>query len=141
MKTSTCPPQAPCWVLLDAEGQVLGRLAVQIVRLLRGKHRAAFSPHQVHGDHVVVINADKLKMQASKFRRKTYYKHSGYLGHIRAIPLKKIFEERPAELIEQSVSGMLPRNRLRPVALKRLHVFAGSEHAFAAQKPKPLSLR
>jgi large subunit ribosomal protein L13 len=141
MKTSTLKPQAPRWILLDAEGQVLGRLAVKIAHLLRGKHRAAYSPHQIHGDHVVVINARKLKMMPSKFRRKTYFKHSGYLGHMKVIPLQTMFQERPAELIEQSVRGMLPVNRLRPIALKHLHVFADAEHTFAAQKPSPLPLR
>lgn len=137
MKTSTLKPSAPRWILMDAEGQVLGRLAVKVANLLRGKHRAAYSPHQIHGDHVVVINAGKLKMMPAKFRRKTYFKHSGYLGHLKAIPLQTMFVERPADLVEQAVTGMLPRNRLRPLAIRRLHIFAGAEHTFAAQKPAP----
>jgi large subunit ribosomal protein L13 len=126
---------------VDAEGQVLGRLASRLAILLRGKHRAEYSPHQLCGDYVIVINAGKLKMTPAKFRRKTYFKHTGYLGHLRAIPLEKMFEERPVELIERTVRGMLPANRLRPRALKRLHVFADASHHYEAQKPIPIPLR
>jgi len=141
MKTSTPKPSAPHWLLIDAEGQVLGRLAVRVANLLRGKHRPAYSPHLIYGDHVVIINASKLKMTPAKFRRKTFFKHSGYLGHLKAIPLQKMFEERPTDLIEQAVRGMLPGNRLRPLAISRLHIFANAEHTFAAQKPVSTPLR
>lgn len=141
MKTSTVKPQAPRWLLVDAEGQVLGRLAARVALLLRGKHKPTFSPHQACGDHVVIINAEKLSFMPAKFRRKTYHTHSGYLGHLRAIPLRKMFEEQPAKLVEKSIRTMLPNNRLRPVILKRLHVFAGAKHTFEAQKPAPTSLR
>jgi len=140
MKTSTIPPSAPRWVLIDAEGKNLGRIAARVSMILRGKHRASFSPHQISGDHVVVINAGKLTFTASKFRRKTYYKHSGYLGHLKATPLAKMLAEKPAKVIEKAVYGMLPINRLRAKAMLRLHVFAGSEHTHTAQKPVPLPL-
>lgn len=141
MKTSMPKPQAPRWFLVDAEGQVLGRLAARVALILRGKHKPAFSPHQVFGDHVIIVNAEKLSFTPAKFRRKTYYAHSGYLGHLRATPLKKMFEEKPAELIERSIRNMLPQNRLRPISLKRLHVFTGATHTFEAQKPVKTSLR
>ncbi len=141
MKTSTLKPQAPRWLLVDAEGQVLGRMSSRVALLLRGKNKVSFSPHQVCGDHIVIINAEKLTFTPAKFRRKTYYSHSGYLGHLRAIPLKKMFEEAPAKLIERSIRTMLPNNRLRPKILKRLHVFAGATHPFEAQKPVSTSLR
>lgn len=141
MKTSTPKPEAPHWLLVDAEGQVLGRLAARVSLLLRGKHKPAFSPHQCFGDHVVIINAEKLSFTPAKFRRKTYYSHSGYLGHLKATPLKKMFEDSPAELITRSIRNMLPSNRLRPISLKRLHVFKGATHTFEAQKPVPTSLR
>lgn len=140
MKTSTIPPSAPRWVLLDAEGKNLGRLAARVSMILRGKNRADFSPHQINGDHVVVINAGKLSFPASKFRRKTYFKHSGYLGHLKAIPLEKMLAEKPTKVIEKAVYGMLPANRLRAKAMQRLHVFPATEHTHTAQKPIPLSL-
>ncbi len=140
MKTSTPKPQAPKWLLIDAEGQVLGRLASRVALLLRGKHKPAYSPHQACGDHVIIINAEKLSFTPAKFRRKTYYAHSGYLGHLKATPLQKMFEEAPAELITHSIRNMLPQNRLRPVSLKRLHVFTGATHTFEAQKPVAVDL-
>jgi len=141
MKTSTPKPQAPKWLLIDADGMVLGRLAARVSLLLQGKNKPAFSPHQAFGDHVVIINAEKLSFTPAKFRRKTYYTHSGYLGHLRAIPLQRMFEKNPTELIKGSIRNMLPHNRLRPIALKRLHVFKGATHTFEAQKPAPLQLR
>lgn len=140
MKTSTPPVPAGQWFILDAEGKNLGRMATRIANVLRGKHRATFTPHRTGADHIVVINAGKLTFTASKFRRKTYFRHSGYLGHLKATPLAKMLAERPAKVIEKAVYGMLPINRLRAPAMKRLHVFAGGEHTHTAQKPVPLSL-
>ncbi|MEI8229820.1 MAG: 50S ribosomal protein L13 [Candidatus Peregrinibacteria bacterium] len=140
MKTTHVKPQAPHWILIDADGKVLGRIATKIVMILRGKNRADWSPHMISGDHVVIINAAKLKMTEAKYWRKTYFKHSGYLGHMKATPLKQMMERRPVEVIEKAIYGMLPDNRLRAQALKRLHVFAGTEHDHTAQKPVPLSL-
>ena len=140
MKTSTIPPSAPRWLLIDADGKNLGRIAARVSMILRGKHRASFSPHQISGDHVVIINASKLSFTASKFRRKTYYKHSGYLGHLKATPLEKRLADQPAKVMEKAVYGMLPINRLRAKAMQRLHVFAAAEHTHTAQKPVPLPL-
>jgi large subunit ribosomal protein L13 len=140
MRTSMPKAPAPQWFLLDAEGQTAGRVAARVAVVLRGKHQPQFSPHRVGGDHVVVINAGKLKMLPAKFRRKTYFKHTGYLGHLRATPLREMFEERPTEVIRKAIFGMLPDNRLRAKALKHLHIFAGSEHEHAAQKPVPFPL-
>ncbi len=140
MKTSTPPAPAPKWMLIDAEGTNLGRVAVKTVIILRGTHRASYTPHQLCGDHVIIINAGKLVFAASKFNRKTYHKHSGYLGHMKAIPMKRMVEEQPAEVVRKAVYGMLPTNRLRAQALKRLHVYADAAHEHAAQKPVPLSL-
>ena len=140
MRTSTPKPSAPQWVLIDAEGKLLGRVAPKASMVLRGKHRADYSPHQISGDHVIIINAGKLKMNQAKFLRKTYFKHSGYLGHLRATPLGVMMEKRPTEVIEKAIFGMLPDNRLRAKALKRLHVYASAEHDHTAQQPKSLSL-
>lgn len=139
MKTSTVKPEAPKWILLDADGQNLGRLATKAASFLRGKHRPSFSPHQLCGDHVVIINASKLKFHPVKLRRKTYSKHTGYIGHLRTTSLDKMMQDRPTEVIERAVKGMLPSNRLRVSMLKRLHVFAEAEHKYDAQKPIPLS--
>ncbi len=140
MKTSTIPPSAPRWLLIDADGKNLGRIAARVSMILRGKHRATFSPHQISGDHVVIINAGKIAFPASKLRRKTYYRHSGYLGHLKATPLEKMLADKPAKVMEKAVYGMLPINRLRAKAMQRLHVFAAAEHTHTAQKPVPLPL-
>ncbi|HAI98972.1 TPA: 50S ribosomal protein L13 [Candidatus Peribacteria bacterium] len=140
MKTSVIPPSAPKWHLIDADGKSLGRLAVKVSTVLRGKHRASYSPHQLCGDHVIVINAAKLGIHPTKLYRKTYVKHTGYLGHIHTSSLKQMMERDPVNVIERAVKGMLPVNRLRPQMLKRLHVFADALHGHEAQKPAPLSL-
>ena len=139
MKTSTIPPSAPAWVLIDAENQNIGRLSTQIATILRGKNKVEFSPHQMHGDHVVVINAEKLAVNEVKKRRKTYFWHTGTLGNLKSESLGHRMERNPVAVIEGAVKGMLPKNRLRKQMLKRLHVFAGSEHDHEAQKPEPLT--
>ena len=136
MKTTIVKPSAPRWLLIDAEGQNLGRLAAEVAALLSGKHRPAFSPHQVHGDQVIVVNAAQLKFHPVKFRRKVYRKHTGYIGHLKTKSLGAMMEERPEEVIERAVKGMMPHNRLRKEMLKRLHVSAGLEHDHAAQQPE-----
>jgi large subunit ribosomal protein L13 len=141
MKTSTLPPPAPQWHLVDAAGKSAGRLAARIAHILRGKHRPSFSPHQLLADHVIVINTAKLSYPAGKARRRVYRTHTGYIGHLREIALPHVLRERPGKIIEHAVKGMLPRNRLRALMLKRLHVFPGSEHPYGAQKAVPLSLR
>ncbi len=140
MKTSTVKPSAPQWVLVDASGQTLGRIATQIAHMLRGKHRPSFSPHQLCGDCVVVINAAELSFEPRKLSQKTYVKHSGYLGHLKSTSLATMMEKKPEEVIRLAVKGMLPANRLRPSMLKRLHIFKGSEHTHTAQQPTPLTV-
>ncbi|MFA7682380.1 MAG: 50S ribosomal protein L13 [Candidatus Peribacteraceae bacterium] len=139
MKTSTIPPAAPEWHIVDAEGQSPGRLSADIATVLRGKHRPSFSPHQMCGDHVIVINAEKIKLQSTQLYRKVYYKHTGYLGHLKTTTLGKMMEKNPCSVLERAVKGMLPKNRLRIEMLKRLHVVPGAEHPHEAQKPTPLS--
>lgn len=140
MKTSTIPVQAPKWVIIDADGQSLGRVAAKVAHLLRGKHRPSFSPHQLCGDHVVVVNISKLGFHPTKLDRKTYTKHTGYIGHLRTTSLRKMMEDRPTEVMVKAVKGMLPSNRLATQMLKRLHVFAEAEHDHEAQQPEPLSI-
>ncbi len=140
MRTSSPKPAEPKWILIDAEGQNLGRLAVKVAMILRGKNRASFSPHQLCGDQVVVINAAKLHFDSSKHRRKIYVKHTGYLGHIKTWSLQEMIDKKPTDMIEIAVKGMLPKNRLARQMLKRLHVFAGAEHSHEAQQPTVLSL-
>lgn len=135
MKTTTVPAPAPKWVLLDAEGQNLGRLASKAAMILRGKHRVTFSPHQLCGDHIVIINAAKLHFPPKKLTRQKYVKHTGYLGHIRTRTLGQMMEDKPTRVLELAIKGMLSNTRLRPGMLKRLHVFADAEHTFAPQKP------
>lgn len=139
MKTTTVKEPASKWVIIDAEGQNLGRLAARVAFMLRGKHRASFSAHKVTGDNVIVINASKLKFHPTKLTRKQYVSHSGYLGHIRTTSLERMMEKKPESVIERAVKGMLPANRLRPTLLKRLHVYADAEHKHEAQKPEVLS--
>lgn len=139
MKTSTVKPAAPQWILVDAEEQTLGRIATKIATMLRGKNKATFSPHQICGDCVVVINAEKLSFTARKMAQKQYRRHSGYIGHLKTTNLGTMMEKKPEEVIKLAVKGMLPANRLRPELLKRLHIYKGSEHPHTAQKPVPLS--
>lgn len=140
MKTSTVPTPAPAWILVDAEGKSPGRIAARIAHVLRGKHRPSFSPHQLCGDHVVVINAGKLAITQAKLMQKTYKKHSKYMGHVRTKSLASLMEKSPETVVHITVEGMLPPNRLRPQMLKRLHVFAGAEHTYGAQQPVPLTI-
>jgi large subunit ribosomal protein L13 len=140
MKTSTLPPSAPAWHLIDAEGQSLGKIAVKAAMVLRGKHKVTFSPHQNCGDHVVIINAGKIALPPKKGMRKMYHRHTGYPGNMKHASLTDMLEKKPTFPIENAVKGMLDDNRLRRQILKRLHVFAESEHPYAAQKPAPLPL-
>lgn len=139
MKTST-PKQAPLWVLIDARGQSLGRVAAKVAMVLRGKHRPTFSPQSLCGDQVIIINVADISIPPGKFRRKEYVRHTGYPGNLRHISLYAAFTKSPAWVMEHAVKGMLPANRLRPSLLRRLHVFHGSDHPHAAQKPTLLPL-
>lgn len=140
MKTTTVPAPAPSWHLVDASGQTIGFVASKVAHVLRGKHRPTFSPHQLCGDHVVIINAAKLSVTPEKARRKSYFHHTGRLGSGSVTTLATMMEKSPEKVIEMAVYGMLPKNRLRPQMLKRMHVNTGAEHTYAAQKPSPLDL-
>ena len=129
------------WYIVDAEGQTLGRLATQIADRLRGKGKAAFTPHVDTGDFVVVVNAEKIHVTGKKLEDKKYYKHSGYPGGLRTRSLKEQLDRRPTEVLRAAVKGMLPRNRLGRAQLTKLKIYAGPEHPHEAQAPKPLPLQ
>lgn len=139
MKTST-PKRAPLWVLIDAQGQSLGRVAACAAMVLRGKHRPTFSPQSLCGDQVVIIHAADIHIPPGKFRRKEYVRHTGHPGNLRRMSLRGALTKSPVWVMEHAVRGMLPANRLRPCLLQRLHVFCSGDHPHAAQKPALLSL-
>ncbi len=124
------------WYIIDAQDKVLGDVATHVADLLRGKNKPVFSPHLDSGDFVVVINAQKVKVTGQKPVQKLYRSHSGYFGHLREISLKDMLEKKPEELLENAVAGMLPKNRMRKDFLKKLKIYAGSEHPHAAQQPQ-----
>ncbi len=130
-----------CWHLVDADGQVLGRLASTVAQLIRGKHKATFTPHMDGGDFVVVINAEKVKLTGRKLVQKQYFRHSGYIGHERFTSAAELLEKNPDRVIEKAVFGMLPKTTLgRQVLRKKLKVYAGPEHPHQAQSPTPVDL-
>jgi large subunit ribosomal protein L13 len=128
------------WYVVDASGQTLGRLATQLAVRLRGKHKAQYTPHYDTGDHLIVINAGKIRVTGQKMTDKLYHHHTGYQGGLKTISLEKLLREHPERVIEFAVKGMLPKNTLGRAMYKKLHVFAGSEHPHAAQQPKALSI-
>src|SRR5262245_16507718 len=128
------------WLLVDAEGKTLGRLATQIADALRGKRKPEYTPHVDTGDFVVVVNAEKIHVTGNKREQKRYYRHSGYPGGLRSRSLDDMLERRPEEVIRHAVKGMLPRNRLRRKQLTKLKVYAGPDHPHAAQQPKPMEI-
>ena len=128
------------WHLVDAEGLVLGRLATEVARLLRGKHRPFFAPHVDTGDHVVVVNADKVVLTSDKAGKKFAYRHSGYPGGLRRTSYAEMLDRSPEEVVRRAVRGMLPRNTLGRQQLAKLKVYAGPDHPHAAQRPAPLEL-
>jgi large subunit ribosomal protein L13 len=140
MKTTTTPTSAPTWYVVDATGQTLGDLASKVAHVLRGKHKPTFSPHQLCGDVVVVINSDKLNVPPTKTNRKFYFTYTGYPGSMRKQNIKEMMETKSDRVIEMAVRGMLPRNRLREAMLHRLHVSKDAIHKYVAQKPTPLDL-
>ncbi len=130
---------SPHWHVVDAADQVLGRLATRVASLLRGKHRAAFTPHADVGDFVIVVNAEKVRLTGRKRERKIYYHHSGYMGGLRTETAEAVLEgARPERVIERAVKGMLPKNSLGRKLQRKLKVYAGPEHPHAAQKPEEL---
>ena len=128
------------WVLIDAEGQILGRLATTIAMILRGKHKTYFTPHVDCGDNIVVINAEKVELSGTKWSDKEYVRHTGYPGGQRFTPADELLEKHPIRLIEHAVKGMLPRNKLGRAIFKNMHVYAGSAHPHEAQNPKKIEL-
>lgn len=128
------------WHLVDAEDKVLGRLATQVAVRLRGKHKPIFTPHADTGDFVVVINAEKISLTGNKWDKKIYYHHSGYMGGLKQISAKKLLEKKPEELIRLAVKRMLPKNSMGRRQLKKLKIYAGSEHPHEAQNPQAMEI-
>jgi large subunit ribosomal protein L13 len=128
------------WYVVDADGLVLGRLATEVARVLRGKHKPSFTPHLDTGDHVVIVNADKVVLTAGKAERKTVYRHSGYPGGLKAETFAHLLERRPEEAVRRTIRGMLPKTRLGRQMLTKLKVYAGPTHPHAAQQPQPLEV-
>lgn len=128
------------WYVVDAAGRTLGRLASQLAHRLKGKHKADYSPHVDMGDHLIVINAEKVHVTGAKLEDKIYHHHTGYLGNLKSIALGKLLQEHPERAIEFAVKGMLPKNPLGRKMFRKLHVFAGEKHPHTAQQPKALSL-
>ena len=128
------------WFVVDAEDKVLGRLASEIAKRLRGKHKPNYSPHMDVGDFIVVVNADKVKLTGNKLDDKMYYSHSGYMGGIKERSAKEMLEKKPTELLKSAVKGMLTKNSLGRKQLKKLKIYTGSEHPHAAQQPVTLEI-
>lgn len=128
------------WYVVDAEGLTLGRMATEVARVLRGKHKAMYTPHMDTGDHVIIVNADKVVLTAGKAATKQVYHHTGYPGGIRSTTYERLLDERPAEAVHRTVRGMLPKNRLGRQMLRKLKVYAGPTHPHAAQQPRPLPI-
>ena len=128
------------WYVIDAEGQTLGRLAAKVATVLRGKHKAIYTPHVDCGDYVIVINAEKVNLTGNKLDQKMYYNHSGYPGGLRERNARTMKEQYPEEMVERAIKGMLPKGRLGRAMNKKLFVYRGSEHKHQAQQPKELKL-
>lgn len=128
------------WYLIDAQGKTLGRLASEIARRLRGKHKVQYTPHVDTGDYIVVINAEKVRVTGNKLQNKIYHRHTGYIGNLKSISLEKLLDKAPTRVITHAVKGMLPRNPLGRAMLKKLRVYAGPEHRHQAQQPQPLDI-
>jgi large subunit ribosomal protein L13 len=126
------------WYIVDAEGQVLGRLATKVASVLRGKHKPQYTPFLDVGDHVVVVNAEKVVLTGNKLENKVYYRHSGYPGGLKETSCKKLMETHPERVISMAVKGMLPHNKLGRAMFKKLRVHAGPDHSHEAQSPEPL---
>jgi len=129
------------WYLVNAEGKVLGRLASELAKILRGKHKPTFTPHLDTGDFVVVVNAEKVGLTGKKLKDKIYYRHTGYPGGIKEVSAGKLLAKKPTELIRRAVKGMLPKNSLGRQMFRKLKVYAGPNHPHKAQNPVPLELK
>ena len=128
------------WCVVDAEDKVLGRLASEVARRIRGKHNPLFTPHVDTGDWVIVINADKIRLTGKKWDDKKYYRHSGYIGSIKSETARELHDRKPTELIKKAVTGMLPKNKLGRKLNSKLFVYANDQHPHAAQKPETIEL-
>jgi large subunit ribosomal protein L13 len=128
------------WVLVDAEGQTLGRLASKVAKLIRGKYKTNYTPHVDCGDNVIVINAEKVVLSGNKLSDKKYYRHTGFPGGRRSLTASELLDRKPVALVEKAVKGMLPKNKLGNKLYGNLHAVEGSEHKFEAQKPKKIDL-
>jgi large subunit ribosomal protein L13 len=144
MKTFTATPSdiEHKWFVVDADGMVLGRLASEVAKIIRGKHKPTFTPHMDTGDNVIVVNAAKVRVTGRKAEQKTYFRHTGYMGHERHQPFASLLAKHPERVIEKAVFGMLPKSTLsRQVLRRKLRVYAGAEHPHEAQRPTPLTIR
>ena len=129
------------WHVIDATDVVLGRLASQTAILLRGKHKPQFAPNVDCGDHIIILNADKIHVSSNKREREMRYRHSGYPGGLKSMTLGQSLDANPVRVIEESVAGMMPHNKLSRASIKKLHVFAGEEHPYAGQKPETFEFK
>ncbi|MHC9509874.1 50S ribosomal protein L13 [Kangiella sp. M94] len=142
MKTYSAKPETVKrdWFVVDASGKTLGRLATEIARRLKGKHKAEYTPHVDTGDYIIVINAEKVTVTGNKAQDKMYYRHSGYPGGIKETNFEKLQASKPEMIIEKAVKGMLPKNPLGRAMFRKLKVYAGTEHTHTAQQPIPLEI-
>ncbi len=142
MKTYSAKPETVVrdWYVVDAEGKTLGRLATEIAKRLRGKHKPEYTPHVDTGDYIVVVNAEKVRVTGKKTTDKIYHRHTGYPGGLKSVPFNKMIERSPERVIEKAVKGMLPRNPLGRAMYRKLKVYAGSEHPHASQQPAQLEI-
>ncbi len=129
------------WVLIDAENKVLGRLASEAAKILRGKYKTDFTPHADAGDYVIIINADKIRLTGEKWQQKEYIRYTGYPGGQRITSAKQLMAKKPTAMVEKAVKGMLPKNKLGSQLFRNLHVYSGAEHNHHAQKPKQVNLK
>jgi len=128
------------WYVVDAAGKTLGRMATEIARRLRGKHKPVYTPHVDTGDYIVVVNASQVRVTGNKAKDKIYYKHTGYIGNLKSISFEKLRDKQPERIIEQAVKGMLPKGPLGRAMLRKMRVYPGAEHDHAAQQPMPLDI-
>ncbi len=128
------------WFVVDAEGEILGRLAAKVALVLRGKHKTDYTPHVDCGDNVIIINAEKIQLTGNKLNDKVYISHSGYPGGQKTVPIKKVLEKNPERVLEKAIKGMLPKNSLGDQLFRNLYIYVGAEHKQEAQKPAKLDL-
>ncbi len=142
MKTFSAKPEdvRRDWFVVDAADKTLGRLATEIARRLRGKHKPEYTPHVDTGDYIVVVNAEKIRVTGNKLKDKMYHRYTGYVGNLKSMPLEKLMEQTPERALQYAVKGMLPRNPLGRKMLSKLRIYAGPEHEHQAQQPTPLNI-